>query len=364
MQNAQAMYAQNINQLVTLLQGLGPKRTVLIEGDMGIGKSTLLTMLKERLPDYTAAYFDCTTKDVGDIFIPAVGEVDGEASYVRFVPNEEFGLHHGKTVILMFDEFGKANPAVKQAVRRTMLERTVGAKPLPKGSIVLATTNLGAEGVGDLLAAHQRNAITVVRMRKPSAGEWIEWGINNGVHPTVLGWVKDNPEVMQSFTEVPDPEENPYIFHPRATDRDAFVTPRSLHAASDILHTPGLDDDTVTAALIGTVGARAAMDMAAYIKLAGQLPKREEIMNDPLSAKVPDSAASICMVVFRALSTMTQDFIDPWMTYLQRLDATAQGLFVNGARNPEYSKRSMVVTNKQFTAWAMTNGYVFAADKK
>ena len=42
MQNAQAMYAQNIDQLVALLKGLGTKRSVLIEGDMGIGKSTLL----------------------------------------------------------------------------------------------------------------------------------------------------------------------------------------------------------------------------------------------------------------------------------------------------------------------------------
>lgn len=363
MQNAQAMYAQNINQLVELLIGLGPKRTVLIEGDMGIGKTALLYLVKKRLPDYFAAYFDCTTKDVGDMFIPAIGEVNGEASYVRFVPNEEFGLHHGKPVILMFDELGKANPAVKQAVRRTMLERTIGATPLPEGSIVFATTNLGAEGVGDLLAAHQRNAITVVRMRKPTAEEWIEWGINNDIHPTVLGWVKDNPQVMQSFTDVPNPDENEYIFHPQAVGRDAFVTPRSLHAASDILNTDGLDEDTVTSALIGTVGARAAMDMAAYIKLAGQLPKREEILKDPMGAKVPDSAPAVCMVVFRALASMTADFIDPWMTYMGRLDTTAQGLFINGARHKDYSHRKVVVTNKQFTDWARTHGYVFAADK-
>jgi len=363
MTNAQAMYAQNIDQLVALLKGLGTKRSVLIEGDMGIGKSTLLKLLKKDLPDHHAAYFDCTTKDVGDMFIPRISDAE-TGSYVGFVPNEEFGLHHGKPVILMFDELGKANPAVKQATTRTLLERTVGATPLPEGSIVFATTNLGAEGVGDLLAAHTRNRVTVVRMRKPSATEWIEWGISNGVHSTVLGWVKDNPQVMQSFTEVQDPEENPYIFHPRAVGRDAFVTPRSLHAASDILQVPGLDEDTVTSALIGTVGARAAMDMAAYIKLASQLPKREEILQDPMGAKLPDNASAVCMVVYRALSTMTADFVDSWMDYMGRLDAEAQGLFANGVRAEKYSKRGLVMTNKKFTSWAMANNYMFTADKQ
>ena len=363
MQNAQAMYAQNIDQLVALLKGLGTKRSVLVEGDMGIGKSTLLKLLKRDLPDHRAAYFDCTTKDVGDMFIPRISDAE-TGSYVGFVPNEEFGLHHGKPVILMFDELGKANPAVKQATTRTLLERTVGATPTPEGSIIFATTNLGAEGVGDLLAAHTRNRVTVVRMRKPSATEWIEWGINNDVHSTVLGWVKDNPQVMQSFTEVEDPEENPYIFHPRAVGRDAFVTPRSLHAASDVLNTPGLDEDTVTSALIGTVGARAAMDMAAYIKLANQLPKREDILSDPMNATLPDSAAAVCMVVYRALSTMTADFVDSWMDYLGRLDAEAQGLFANGVRAEKYSKRGLVMTNKKFTSWAMANNYMFTADKQ
>jgi len=116
--------------------------------------------------------------------------------------------------------------------------------------------------------------------------------------------------------------------------------------------------------LIGTIGDRGAMDLAAYVKLANQLPRREEILNDPLNAKVPDSVSGVCMVVYRALATMSADFVDAWMTYLDRLNTEAQGLFANGVRAETYSKRGMVMTNKKFTAWAMANGYMFAADKK
>ena len=53
------------------------------------------------------------------------------------------------------------------------------------------------------------------------------------------------------------------------------------------------------------------------------------------------------------------------MTYMQRLDTEAQGLFANGVRSSKYSKdkQSLVMQNKQFTQWAMDNNYMFAADK-
>jgi hypothetical protein len=196
--------------------------------------------------------------------------------------------------------------------------------------------------------------------------DWVEWGISNGVDHTILGWVKDNPQVMQDFRDVPNPDDNQYIFHPQATGRTAFCTPRSLHAASDILQNrDGLDDDTLTAALIGTIGARAAMDFMAFLKLADQLPTLESIKTDPENAKIPTSASATCMVVFRSLSTVEREWMDAWMTYMLRLGTEFQSLFANGVRASKYNKtkQSMVMQNKQFTQWAMNNNYMFAADK-
>jgi hypothetical protein len=193
---------------------------------------------------------------------------------------------------------------------------------------------------------------------------WIEWGINNGIDHSLLGWVKDNPQLMASFEEVKDPDENPYIFHPKQ-QRKAFVTPRTLHAASDILHQRhAFDDQTLTALLMGTIGDRGAMDLMAFVKLADQLPSLQSIKDTPSTAKVPDSAAGICMVVYRTLASIEADWLNAWMDYMPRLDVEAQGMFANGVRAPKYSKQSMVMKNKKFTAWAMQNNYMFAADKR
>lgn len=361
--NAQNMYALSLDQLTNAIMVSGHKRTVLVQGHMGTGKSSMLNTLARELPTHTACYLDCTTKDLGDITVPNLAKLDDGTGYVTYLTNEELGAHHDVPIILMIDEYGKANPAVKNALLRLMLERKIGSYTLHPDSIIFATTNLGAEGVGDLLPAHARNRMTVVTSRKPTADEWIEWGINNGVHPTVLGWVRENPQVMQSFTDVRDPDENPYIFHPQQ-QRAAFVTPRSLEAASDWVHSQAsFDDVTLTSLLMGTIGDRAAMDMMAFVKLANQLPSLTSIQQDPLGAKVPDSASAVCMVVYKLLSTVEHSTVDAYMDYVNRLDKEAQGLFVNGVRAPKFSKRDVVMTNKKFTTWARDNSYMFTADK-
>lgn len=83
-----------------------------------------------------------------------------------------------------------------------------------------------------------------------------------------------------------------------------------------------------------------------------------------MGARVPDSAAAVCMVVYRTLANLSAEWIDAWMDYLVRLDSEAQGMFANGARDPKYKHHTLVMTNKKFTAWARENNYMFAADKK
>lgn len=361
--SAVSMYDLNLDECVDLIAATGHEITVLAQGHMGTGKTSMLKMLAERFPNHIPVYFDCTTKDLGDLMLPRLKDLD-DKDFVRFAPNEMLGLHHGKPVIVMLDEYGKANPSVRVGLTAFYQEREMGPYKLHPESIVFATTNLGAENVGDSLQSHQHNRISRVRIRKPSHMEWIEWGINNHIEHSLLGWVKDNPQLFQTFEDVKNPDENPYIFHPQGT-RTAFVTPRSLEKASHILHARHkMSDKTTTAALMGTIGDRAAMDLMAFVKLADQLPSLQSIKDDPLTAKVPTSASAVCMVVYRTLSTLDRDWIDAWMDYLGRLDKEAQGLFANGVRSPKYSKQALVMTNKKFTQWAMANNYMFAADRR
>lgn len=359
----QNMYDMSIDECINLIAVTGHQTSVMVQGHMGSGKSSILTALGWRFPNHTLCYFDCTTKDLGDITIPNIAKLDDGTGYVTYLTNEELGAHHDKPIIVMVDEFGKANPGVRRALTRFLLERAVGSYTLHPESIVFATTNLGSEGVGDMMAAHERNRLNIVRMRKPDVTEWMEWGINNGIDHALLGWVRDTPQIFESFEDIKDPEENPYIFHPRSP-RVSFCTCRSLEAGSNTLKLRDkLSHNTLVASLIGQMGMRAAMDLIAFVEMADKLPSLQSIKDDPSTAKVPQNAAAVCMVVYRALSAMDRDWIDNWLVYLNRLDPEAQGMFANGVRTPKYSKRSMVMTNKMFTQWCVANNYMFAADK-
>ena len=357
------MHSLGLEECKDLILDIGSKRTVLLQGDMGNGKSSVLHMLAKALPTHVPCYVDCTTKDLGDIMMPKF-KANGEQDYVSFIPNEEFGLHiKDKPIIMMLDEFGKANRSVKMALTRLTLERQLGSHTLPKDSIIFATTNKGSEGVGDMLEPHQRDRVIIVNVRKTMNTEWLPWGINNNIHPSVLGWAKDTPQLFHAFEDVKNPDDNPYIFHPNQ-QRTSFVTPRSLHMASDLVHKRDtLGDNILTSALIGTIGERGALDLMAYVKLIGQLPSRDDIKNNPQTAKIPSSVSAKVMVVFRSLGSMSKDFVTPFMEYLVRLDTEAQAMFVNGVRAKNYQHQSMVMTNAKFTEWAMNNQHLYQADK-
>jgi energy-coupling factor transporter ATP-binding protein EcfA2 len=359
------MYAQSLEECVNLIvHGTG---TVMAQGHIGVGKSTMLPMVGKILPNHTLCYFDCNTKcDAGDIGLPQFHLID-EQGCVTYVPNEEIGIHLDGPIILMIDEYGKAVKPVKNAMLRLVHERKYGNKQLHPDSKVFLTTNLGAEGVGDILLPHEVNRMTVIPIRKSTNLEYIEYGLNAGVHHTILGWCKETPQLFQSFEDVEDPSDNPYIFHPRQ-QREAFVTNRSLSKASDWLKVRDaghINDHSLTATLIGTMGDRAALDCMAFVSLAGQLPSQDSIKETPETAMVPTSAAAVCLVVFRTLGNIDKSWVDAWMTYFLRLDTEAQGMFVNGVRAESYGKekQAVIMSNRKFTEWCMHNTHLYSADK-
>lgn len=361
------MNALSINQIVNALLVNGSNTTMLVQGEMGWGKSSILGMLAKKLPSHIPCYFDCTTKDAGDTMLPILTPAGdtGTAPFIRYATNEELGVHHlNQPVIIMVDELGKAVGGVKNSLMRLFHEGKIGNITLHPDSLVFATTNLGAEGVGDILMPHHRNRMTVVTMRKPDALEWLEWGVNNAINPVILGFAREFPQIFHSFTDHTSPDENQYIYHPRASARTAFVTGRSLEKASTWIDKKDLiDDATLTATLIGTLGERAALDLSAFLSLVDQLPKTADIIANPCTTPVPTSVAAICMVVYRILSNIERGWVAPWMEYLNRLPLEAQGLFCNGVRTKGYSRQSLVVTDRAYQTWALKNSYLFTADK-
>jgi len=351
----------SLQQIAIAIAAVGDTETFMVQGHMGNGKTSILKILAEMFPDHIPCYFNCVTKDLGDLSIPALNTDEG---FVTYLPNEEFGIHLNKPLIIMWDEWTKGNQSVKNGTLVTVQERMVGTRKLPEGSLQFATGNLGAEGVGDIIPAHARNRFTIVTARKSTSDELIEYGLNHDWDHNVLGFIKEYPQILQGFEDVDHPDDNLYINHPKE-QRTSFVTPRSLEAASNIVKKRHLfDDHSLTALLIGTIGFAAAKDLMTFIVLAHELPTLESIKTDPMNAKVPTSSSAVCLVVFRAMAVMDRSWVDNWMQYLERLDREGQGLFAHGISRSKYVHRELVMKSKGFTDWAIENNYMFSAEKR
>ena len=363
MQVQQRTYAVSHDQAAKMILAFGRQGSVMVEGDMGTGKSALLDTLGETLKDtHTMCYFDCTTKDVGDIWIPKFKEVDGQ-DYFTCATNAELGIHLEKPLVIMVDEYKKSNVSVKNALLRLVYEHKIGDKELHPDSIVFLTSNLDGEGLGDVLLPHQRNRMTRIRLRKPTHIEWVEWAQGAGIHYAVSSWVAENPQLFQSFEDV-SPDDNQYIYHPER-QQDAFVTPRSLEFASHWMHKADqLDSQSMEAALVGTLGPMGGSELFNYSKLMSDLPSIKDIKDSPTTARIPTGASATLMTVYRTLQNIERDWVDAWVAYSWRLPEEAKSYFLNGIRSPKHPKQAVVMNNAKFMEFADQHKHMFTADKR
>src|SRR5262245_44830847 len=117
------------------IMAVGPEVCFMLEGEPGIGKSSLLKVMKAAHGErYAYSYMDCTTLDLGDIAMPKV-EKEGKIFVTHYAPNARFRLQDEKPVIIMLDEVTKAPEPVKNMLLPLIQERRLGDVPLPQGSI-------------------------------------------------------------------------------------------------------------------------------------------------------------------------------------------------------------------------------------
>lgn len=348
----------NLTQAATLIEACGHTNTVLLRGAPGIGKSSILKELAQRLPDYHVAYVDVANLDLGDLGMPVI---DREDMVTTYAPNARFGIGRAqnKPVLLMLDELGKASKPVMNMLLPVILEHRLGDVQLPVGSVVFGTTNLDSDGVGDSIPAHAQNRMTVARVANPTVDEWLAWASNNDIAPEIMAFAKQFPQVFDCYVDLEDGDTNAYIFNPRKGQTKAFCSPRSLEKASNLVKQRQRLGDALLPALAGTIGEAAARDMEALIHLADQIPSFDAVCKSPDKTKVPEGIGALFLMAFQLSGRATEQTLDAIMQYVERWDNfEAVTLFVTSLATNK-SKVSMACKNRNFTKKASELGKFF-----
>jgi hypothetical protein len=365
----------NATQVANAVKRIGHKRTVIIQGENGIGKTAIHHAL-ERDPHFAnhiSVKLDCTQMSDGSVWMP---DIDRENGISRELPNERFGvsktnqkgINGARPSLVFLDEIAKAKQYIKDVLAPIVYERRVGNYEMAEGSVVFCGTNLAVEGLGDSIQAHLRNRLVFLTMRKPTQSEWRTWAIENGIDPIIIACTDENPHWFDSFLDYQtggkyagkdQSKENDIIFNPLLSQQ-AYITPRSLHSASDIvIEREYLDTDTLQGLLSGTIGEAGAEVMGAFIRFGDETPAFSKIVSSPSTCPIPSNPVAQIITTLKCVTqTSTREEAEACTEYVMRNRRELQSMFANNIANS--TRAALFVTVKPFQALMQDNKIYFA----
>lgn len=350
----------SLQETAEAIADFGHKVPMFVCGEPGIGKSAMGREVARLRGHEIFSVIDCATLELGDTGTPYQNKDEG---CTEFLPNARFGIHRGKDLTMMLDEFTKSMRPVMNMLMPVFNDKRLYDKYLTPESVVFATGNLTTDGVNDAMPPHFVSRTDIIYTRKPTAEEWVQWGAENGISPSVLAWALAYPHAFQSYTDFeagtfdPKAPPNPYIFFPQLP-KNSFVCPRSLERASYIVDARERRGDSVTfSCLAGAIGKSAAGDMQAYITVIDELEDWDKIIAMPDKVRIPENPIAVNVQIQQAMMKSTKETLSPIVKYIKRLPRESQAVFGTSLYKLK-DKRDVAIRNREFAEWAVQNHWM------
>ena len=266
--NALPSIRMPMHRVAEYILTVGAEQAVIVIGKPGIGKTSMLAKQAELNGDKWRKPGDYFPEDkYCYIMLVAAGldvqdfgmgmPVRETKTIERFIgallhPNDP------RPKVICFDEYGKITNILKAPTRNLLLEKSMQGLTLPEGSIVWATTNNPADGLGDVLKGHEGNAMTAIYADNPPLAEWFKWAIPKGLSAMTQMVLRFTPEMFHAY-DTHDVKNNPYVFDP-AKRAISFVSLRSLwkNDRAHCLNSKRLSREDFFCGVAGTLGEAAA----------------------------------------------------------------------------------------------------------
>jgi hypothetical protein len=268
----------------SLLEAFRVKRPLFLWGPPGIGKSELVEGITKELG---GLMIDLRLGQMEPTDIRGIPFYNKDSNTMEYaapgdLPDEETASQY-PVVVLFLDEMNSAPASVQSAAYQLILNRRVGKYKLPDNVVMVAAGNRESDkGVTYRMPTPLANRFIHQEM-KVDFPSWQEWAVQNNIHKDVVGYL--------SFAK-----QDLYDFDAKSASR-AFATPRSWSFVSQLLN-DGVDDETMTNLVAGTVGEGLAVKFMAHRKIAGRMPKPEDILNGKVTdLNVKEVSAMYSLVI-------------------------------------------------------------------
>jgi MoxR-like ATPase len=261
------------------------KRPVFLWGPPGIGKSEVVADLTAELGGHMIDLRLGQMEPTDIRGIPFFNKNNEKMDWAPPIdlPDEELASQY-PIVVLFLDEMNSAAPSVQAAGYQLILNRRIGKYVLPDNVVIVAAGNRESDkGVSYRMPSPLANRFVHLEVAK-DFDSWFQWAVKHNIHQDVVGYISFAKQAL-------------FDFDPKSASR-AFATPRSWTFVSQFLEDEDASDAELTDLIAGTVGEGTAISFMAHRKVAGQMPKPEEVLSGKVKElKVKEISAMYSLTI-------------------------------------------------------------------
>lgn len=253
--------------------------SIFLKGKAGGGKSSSILAAVEELRKYGRNTGNESLANCGYVDIRLVNYTPGDLSGFRVpdtangrmitlpaneIPFNQTGFADTLGVIVL-EELNLVAPSMQALAYQVTNDRRIGQFDIPEGWIVLATGNLQSDGASTFqMGGPLRNRFIMLDYQN-DLDDWLtEFAYNYGVHPSIIGFLKTNPHLLNDNTKV--------------LTEDNMPSERAWTKVSDQLfmeHTADIESEVVA----GSIGASTATTFRAWkASDLNQFPSVDELL--------------------------------------------------------------------------------------
>ena len=201
---------------------------------------------------------------------------DGREVHPSLITRLERALHDQHALLFM-DEITQAPQTVQHSALQILLDRSSGTYDLPDAVDVICAGNRASDKAG----SHSMSSVLGSRLvhfyiECPSVDEFLEIASNIDFEPSVMGYLKAQPDMLYTF--------DPTKFTGAGETHDAtFACPRTWEMVSDLLKITNNADilETIIPGMIGGV----ANDFLSWLKMYKNLADPDAYLDGSVSLK-------------------------------------------------------------------------------
>jgi hypothetical protein len=295
-----------------LTQTIRNRLPILVTGAPGVGKSDIVAAAAAAAGCEIILSHPVVADPTDAKGLPWRQEGRDEATFLPFGDLAR-AIRATSPTVWFLDDLGQAAPAVQASYMQLLLARRVNEHALSEHITFVAATNRRTDraGVVGLLEPVKSRFASIVELQS-SIEDWAAWAIENAVPPALIAFLRFRPELLHQFQPTADLCNSPC---PRTWAHVGRLTQLDLP--------PELEFQ----AIAGAVGAPAATEYLAFLRVFKTIPSLDGILENPDGAQIPSELSTLYAVAVGLACKASPSRFAAIARYAERLVAAGHGEF-------------------------------------